>query len=544
MTIKKTILSILLSLCITASLTAGCSSNKGTSNPTDTNNGAQTPSTGNALPLTDKPVTLTYWVSNASSTYIKDYSETVAAQELEKKTGVTIKYIHPNQGQEVQEFNLMVASGDYPDIIQEREGTLYYPGGADKAIDDGVYIKLNDLISKYAPNYSKWMTKNPTITKLTMTDAGNRWGFHHITDGAEPAWTGFAVRQDWLNKLELEAPVTLDDWENVLRKFKTELNVEAPLLVQNTGIPLFNHIISAFDIGSDFYQVDGKVKYGPIQPEYKEYLTLMNKWYTEGLLDKDFMGRTDPGFAIVAPANLVATDKTGMFATIWGLTANAYVINGDVKDNPDFFLQAIQAPKKTADQKIKFNYPSYEVRSGAAITKACKNPELAVKWLDYLYSEEGRNTISYGKEGETFTLKDGKPVFTDKVLKPGGDLTPNAAMHRTVRWDGPGVVDYKRMFQVFEANGQGASLEAYNVWGKDGIDYVMPPISLTTEEASDNSNIMPDITTYVNEMTVKFIIGTEPLSKFDDFVKRIESMRINNAINIQQAALDRFNNRK
>ncbi|MCM8711701.1 extracellular solute-binding protein [Clostridium sp. SYSU_GA19001] len=539
---KKTMLGLLLSFSIIMSMTTGCSSSKNTS--ADTENVSQTAVTENSLPLTDKPVTLKYWVTNASSEQIKNYNETLSMQEIERKTGVHIEFIHPTAGQEQQAFNLMLASDDMPDIIQEREGTIYYPGGPDKAIADGVYLKLNDLIEKYAPNYSKLMSKNPTVAKLTVTDSGNRWAFFHLTDGAEPAWTGFVVRKDMLDKVGLKTPVTLDDWHEVLTAFKTKLNVEAPLLLPNTGVPLFNQILSAWDIGGSFYQVNGKVKYGPCQPEYKEYLTLMNQWYKEGLIDKDFMGRTDAGFEIMAPANLAASNKTGMFSTLWGLTANAYIIYGNVKDNPDFYLEAIQAPKKTPDQKIKFNYPSYEVREGTAITKSCKNPILAVKWLDYLYTEEGSNIVNYGKENDTFILKDGKPVWTDKVLKASGDLTPNAAMHKYARWDGPGVVDYKRMWQVYNASGQSASLEACNVWAKDGIDYVMPPVTLTSDESSEFSNIMPDITTYVNEMTVKFIIGTEPLSKFDDFVKQINNMRIEEAIKIQQTALDRFNNRK
>lgn len=538
---KKIEIILLLTLSMIASMAAGCSS--GTKSTVVKDNEAQTSSKGNTLPLTDKPVTFKYWVPNASSDQIKNYNDTLSMQEIEKKTGVHIDFVHPAAGQEQQAFNLMLASGDVPDIIQEREGTLYYPGGADKAISDGIYLKLNDLISKNAPNYSKWLNKNSTITKLATTDAGNKWAFFHLTDGAEPAWTGFAVRQDMLDQVGLKAPVTLDDWHNILTAFKTKLSVQAPLLIQNTGVPMFNEILSAWDIGSSFYQVNGKVKFGPSQPEYKEYLTLMNQWYKEGLIDKDFMGRTDAGFGLIAPANLAATNKTGMFATVWGMTATAYILAGNVKDNPKFFLTAIQAPKKAADQKIKFNYPSYEVREGTVITKNCKNPTLAVKWLDYLYTEDGSNIVNYGKEGDTYTLKDGKPVWTDKVLKAAAPLTPNAAMHKYARWDGPGIVDYKRMWQVYSGD-QEKSLEACTTWAKDGIDYVMPPVTLTTDEATDNSNIMPDITTYINEMTVKFIIGTEPLRKFDEFTKKIDSMKIADAIKIQQAALDRFSKRK
>ncbi len=487
----------------------------------------------------------TYWVplNPSGAEVMQDWGDTVSMKELEKKTGVHITFIHPTIGQEVQSFNLMLASGDLPDFIQERELSLYYPGGGDKAISDGVYRDLTDLIASDAPNYRALIQKNDIITKLTVTDTGKRWGMFHITDGAEPAWTGFVVRKDWLTDLGLKTPVTLDDWYRTLKAFKEKKGASAPLLVFNTGVPAYNHIISAFDIGGEFYRVGGKVSYGPMQSAYKDYLSLMHKWYQEGLLDPDFMGRTDGGFQVLAPTNLVATNKAGMFATIWGRTANAYVIRNDVSDNPAFYLQPIQAPKRVAGQQIHFNYPSYEVREGVAITRNCKDPVAAVRWLDQMYSVAGSNIINYGAEGDTFTLVDGKPVFTDKVIKPVGMTAPQA-LQKYCRWDGPGIVDYKRMWQLYRASGQGEMLKALDVWANDDISYVMPPVTLTQEEASENSNIMPDITTYVNEMTVKFIIGGEPLSKFDAFVAQIKNMRIHEALKIQQAALDRFNARK
>jgi len=138
---------------------------------------------------------------------------------------------------------------------------------------------------------------------------------------------------------------------------------------------------------------------------------------------------------------------------------------------------------------------------------------------------------------------DGKPVYTDKIIKPAG-MTAAQALQRYCRWDGPGVMDYKRMWQLYRASGQGEMLKALDVWKQDDISYVLPPISLTQEEATENSNIMPDIITYVNEMTVKFIIGGEPLSGFDSFVAKIKGMKIDRAMQIQQAALDRYNKRK
>ena len=80
-------------------------------------------------------------------------------------------------------------------------------------------------------------------------------------------------------------------------------------------------------------------------------------------------------------------------------------------------------------------------------------------------------------------------------------------------------------------------------WGKNGHDWFMPLITPTAEESADLARIMTDIETYRTEMTYKFITGQESLDNFDAFVEQIKSQGIDDAIEIQQAALDRYNAR-
>ena len=83
-----------------------------------------------------------------------------------------------------------------------------------------------------------------------------------------------------------------------------------------------------------------------------------------------------------------------------------------------------------------------------------------------------------------------------------------------------------------------------HTYDKDQADYCLPRITLTDVESTENANIMPDIVTFVTENTVKFITGVKPLSEYDGFVSQIKNMNIQRAIEIQQAALDRYNARK
>ena len=107
-------------------------------------------------------------------------------------------------------------------------------------------------------------------------------------------FNGLIIRKDWLDQLQPPVPETMDEWYEVLKAIKTKDpngngqadEIPPPLDMDMTAI---NHaFVGAWGVTTGFYQVDGKVQYGPIQPEFKSYLETMSKWYAEGLIDQDY----------------------------------------------------------------------------------------------------------------------------------------------------------------------------------------------------------------------------------------------------------------
>jgi putative aldouronate transport system substrate-binding protein len=109
--------------------------------------------------------------------------------------------------------------------------------------------------------------------------------------------------------------------------------------------------------------------------------------------------------------------------------------------------------------------------------------------------------------------------------------------------DGIGMSEFKRLWQAYEGTPAEKALDAYNIWNKDSNDYVLPPTTKTAEEGQEYSATYGDIQTYANETIPQFITGAKPISEFDAFVEQIKSMNIDRCIEIQQAALDRYNTR-
>ena len=102
---------------------------------------------------------------------------------------------------------------------------------------------------------------------------------------------GISVRKDFLDKVGMDIPTTYDEWETVLTAFKDKLGIEAPLFTSKYGIDN-GEFMAGYGVAPYFYQVDGTVKYGPLEDGYKDYLTMMADWYKKGLIDPDFDTRT------------------------------------------------------------------------------------------------------------------------------------------------------------------------------------------------------------------------------------------------------------
>lgn len=492
------------------------------------------------LPLATGGETLTVWrpLHSTAAKYITNTGETETAKALEELTGVKVEYIHPAVGQEATAFSLMLASGDYPDIVMLTG--IEYPGGGDAAIEDGVFIRLNELIDEYAPHYKALRESTDEKRKMTITDTGNIWAFYHMNDVEEGPFNGMSVRRDWLEELGLEAPVTIEDWYDMLTAFKNEKGAAVPLVMANNATVSYktDTFMSAYGVTREFIlDEDGKVQFGPLLPGYREYIEEMRKWYAEGLIDPDFLTRTNLPYMAYPPMDLVGTNQTGAFPNNWDMTGTYWYAMGVAQDE-SFYALPVAAPVLAEGDTLHLGFKTYSVSNYAVgITSACENPELAVQWLDYLYSPEGSRTLNFGKEGVTYEMVDGEPRYTDYIAKNEEGITPRDMIISKTFHDGVGLVDYRRFWQVSDTS----TLEAVSIW-QSNTDFagVLPTVSLTVAEGELKNDLYPDISTLVAEKTVRYIMGTEPMDTYDDFLAQIESMGIQEVIDVTQAAYDRY----
>jgi putative aldouronate transport system substrate-binding protein len=466
----------------------------------------------------------------AQAALMDSWDDNVVYQHKEKTTGVKINFISPAVGEEATAYSLMIASNDLPDMISHMYfSASSYPGGPSKAVADGVYLRLNELIEKNAPAYTRVINSNPNFKQQVMTDDGLIWGMGMLQTTNQPPWTGPTIRQDWLDDLGLSMPVTIADWHNVLTQFKQRKNAGSPYIMADNGRLV--DFMWAYDIDT-WFQRDNKVVYGYIDPGYREYLAEMNKWYKEGLFHSDF----------VAPDtnNWLTNGASGAYNQgFWMFTLDQNMIR---EQDPRAYIVGAPYPVKDRNSvtKIRTVLPN-TYGDETVVTSACKDPDLAVKWLDWNYTDEGYMWCNFGEEGVSYTLVDGKVQYTPFMANNPEGFELTRLLEKYAWHEGSYVRDWEMMYVPYSAEEQ-ATLD---IWNGDSSHLLFTDLlSFTAEEGNTNATIMSDINIYVDEMTLRFIRGEEPLSNWDTYVRNVRNMGLDTVVRNYQTAYDRFLVRK
>lgn len=523
----KLTLSIVLTLAMVGGLFTGCGKSIGTAD-------YKLPKGKVSYPITTTEK-LKYWVPLNSSigTLVKNYGETPLAKEYEKRTGIKVEFLHPAQGQEEQSINLLLASGDLPDIVQ----TNWLSKDPDTMIRNKIILKLNDIYQNYAPNLYKYLNGNPDISKAVKTDQDSYYGFPFIrSDESLLTSAGYMVRDDIMKELGVTYPETIAEWDVMLEKLKTKF--EFPITV-NSDILYF--LAGGFGVINNFFVENDKVKYGPIEPGFKGYLAKMAEWYKKGYID--------PNFATNDTKLINANMIKGKSAITWGGGGGTLglLIHSVVSTNPKFNLRGINYPAVANGQKPMFGNRQlpYVAGSTAAITVKCKSPDVAARYLDYAYSPEGHMLMNFGIENTSYTIQNGEPIYTDLIIKNPNGLSMAQVMPLYIKAssEGPFIQDKRYITQYYALPQQ---KEALLRWSDvEQAKYSMPQITLTKEEITTNNSIMSNLSTLKNETFINIILGKISVnSGFDGFIQKAKEIKIDEAIKIQQKAYERYKNRK
>ncbi|MBQ4258643.1 MAG: extracellular solute-binding protein [Lachnospiraceae bacterium] len=486
---------------------------------------------------TDEKLTIAVNNFKAITAVSKDYSATPFAEAWAEQTGVELEFICVEND---SAMNLMFADGNLPDIVI---WTPYnYAGGPAAAVADGIIEPITrEELEKYAPDYVKVLDEgHPDLNRTYKTDDGEYFGFGQIPASLELRnSSGMIARGDWLKEWGMEVPDTLEELEAYLEKCKEKDTVLYPLMSSHiNSLSLAGYLTSPFGLVTvNEYQIDGKVHLGYAEPEYKDYLAWLISLVERGLMDTSF----------TTFDNAVYGGAAGLFYGAVGGGIGTYMSYAEDPASGLGDFETVGIPTITDKDGVAHCGNAFISKPAGGrvswITPQCDNKELAMKFLNYGYTEAGKLLFNFGVEGESYTInEEGKPVYTEWITNNPDGLSMQYAMaqyNRAAVGGGPMVQTDEYARQYFWRPQQQDAVEQWNK--NNGYLYTMPIYTVADENTAAYAKIKSDIETYVAESRVKFITGEMSLDDFDTvYIQTLKDMGIDEYLEIVQEACDRF----
>ena len=489
-------------------------------------------------------VTLKIWLPMDSdyASFASSYNDFAIVKEMEKLMNVNLEFICPSADDVATSFSLMISDpSDLPDIIMKGAVDSYYPGGVAMAYADGFLADYSDIVNAdTTPNYWSTVMDVPYLAAGAVDDSGRNMRLGCMVSGSQTSNTcmwGLMIRSDYLKAAGLEVPTTIDDWTEMLRAFKAN-GVKYPLALNKSGYWKSRNAFScAWNIDArNFYirQDTHEVAYGPASPEYKDYMATLNMWYSEGLINPDFMTDTsNESWSMIANGDAGAICNHTV-----GYTANYY--NVVEKENPDAALVAAQMPKlNDSDDLTHVMYTSYRLDIGNAkyIVSTTEHLNECVAFLDALHNPTINYLNTYGIKDVAYTINEyGYPQYNDM-----SEASTEDKLCQYI-WELDGTSDSDVNYIKTSKYCYGVQPQTIDLYTQCGYDGIFPDfaVTFTDEEAEIISKYKTDVETYRDEMMLKFITGIESLDNFDSYVETLNGMGLTQLTEVYQAAYSRY----
>ena len=460
---------------------------------------------------------------------VVDTQETPTLKKAQELTNISLINVLPKNITDWQQaISMLVAANKEPDIMH-----FYTETVINQYIINGTLRPLDDLIENYAPNLKRFFNENPELKKATQWKDGKIYCIPCYTDG-EVA-DGWFIRKDWLDKLGLEAPKSVDEYYEVLKAFKTRdpngngIDDEIPYFSRKSGVNYTDSIVSLLNLwhaNRSIKEKDGAIVFTPCEPEYIEAVSNIAKWYREGLIDTEIYTRGSK-----AREELLGANVGGSTYDWFGSTAK---YNDSLSKSIEGFEFVPIAPPSGA----VYTRRGVKKSSGWGISAKSENEIDAIRYMDFWFSETGRILANFGIEGETYDMVDAKPKLKEKIINS---------------YDEGSVVDALNVYGAQMNMGYHQDFEYERQWliplAIEGIDdyqnngylkkFVNRTLVLGEEELKRVTELSATLDDYINDMEQKWVLGRLDIeSTYNEFLSTLHKMQVDELIDIYNKAYE------
>ncbi len=473
----------------------------------------ETGNSGNVKPVASegadaKPTTLRMFTNNNQGwPYSKEWP---IWKWIEEDTNIALNVEIPT-GNYHDTLALNIASKDLQDII-------YVPSElTNKYGAEGVFLDLSKHLDEM-PNVKRFLEENPQIKSRVTAPEGEI--FHILHDGA--GITNQMIlfyREDILAKHNLQPPTTWEELYEVSKELKKLYPDSFPFIYRH-GLGNLTNFSPSFGTFPAYFPdpETGNVRYGPTEPQFKDLITYLNRFYKEKLSPPDFLSMDPKTWtqAMLTNQSFITVQYIGQME----------IINNQLSEG---HLKLLPPPAGTGGKGYIAD-TNYEIH-GFAIFSQTKNKEAALKLLDYYYSDQGKETLSWGRENETYIMDNGEKKFKPE-FKEFTDLRKNMGIMTPGTY---GEFDTSALISIISEQESYAYEEAPQY--AFPIQVVTP--NFKEEELERFQLLQEPITKHYEENMAKFIIGERSLDQWDAYVAEVEKLGIEEVKAMHQTAWDR-----
>ena len=536
---KSVLLTLLLTISVTAGVFAGGQSENDAVQKVTVNPAGQ-------FPIVNEKVTISAFIEQGA--LVEDLTTNDATVFMEEKTNIHLDMLIVPTEAVTEKKQLLLASGQYPEIFLSgyftNEDIMKY------GPKEQIFQPLNELIEKYAPNIKRAGEDIPGFLESLTAPDGNIYGIPSINECYHCSYNPkFWVYKPWLEKLGLDIPETTEDFYQMLKAFKTMdpngngIADEIPMSGSPTGwYSRTEHFLMnafVFDDGGSkeqeyFFQVeDGELSFVADTEGWRDGLRFMNKLYKEGLYDpaaftqdysqlKELGNNTD---AVILGSS--AAGHPGVFATI----------SEDNARHKDY----VSIPPLTGPAGVHYSVPTpFKAVKGAmfTITDKCANPEAAIRLVDYMYSFEGTMLLDVGIEGKGWGTPDaGKKDFS-------GNQATWEQLNNYMEIDNSSWKEVGPSFRSFKSV-RGTKAQPQDPYASDGFEtrlfvetnsnyepyapkeVFLGNVFLGLDEIEEAAQLRLHIVDHVKQSMIRFIIGDLDIEKdWDKYVENLQSINV------------------
>ncbi len=427
-------------------------------------------------------------------------------------------------------LNLMMATPDeLPDLLHALE-----PPHVINHADSGAYIAIDENMDKL-PNYQKFLDsldpeeRDNLIALRTFSDGHTYWP---LVYGSETVmnFSTWMYRKDIFDKHGLEYPKTIDELYQVCKKLKELYPESYPFCIRSglnkmgTMGPSFAPDFSIFNY---FDYTANEWRFGAFTETGKEITEFMRKMMAEGLIPPDMT------IATSSWEELMSTDRG--FITIEALVRINYFNVPNQKINPDYEWVAMEPPARDNSEGAPHKIAKSNVDPTGYVlpnTRDEKRINNAFRVLDWMYTDEAIDLLSWGKEGETFQVdENGKKTF---ILD--GDVTAQVAYGAST-YGLYQVIRQEAFEQVVAAGSEVDPL--WMTWIEEGAQPSWY-LAYNDEESAVINNYETAIRTHAEENLIHFVDGTKPMSEWDAYVQQAYEYGLEDVLAAYTSAWDRM----